>query len=811
MNEEFRLLQQAAEQLNWAEEKRQLEELEQQEQERNFFVAFVGRYSAGKSCLINNLLGRELLPHGTTETTTALTYLRFGEEEKALIHTVDGGVQQVTLEQVRDVDQRKELWEPDTLEYLEVFVNSDLLRGGMILLDTPGINTVIQRHEQLLARSLALAARVVYVMGGSPTQVDADLLRQMKKRGLQTVCVRTHFDQVNPTEEDPEQTCASDRATLEKCGVDAENCYFVSNLETSKYYARKEPLRSMLMECGSHAQEELEQAIHAQTVLLAERCCKGLAERQEVLNSLNSADREAVQKKLTALSRQIESLEQSAEKREEQMNERLQEAERKLSGPVTREMEENLDDSIERVCSSDVAPEEMAALLKKEARNQMAQLTEQISSVSDCTLQQTNSAWNGTLENIEMEQLPELEVDRFATLQMEQDSEREALLRQMQALKENKEQIEEWLTGIKDTPEYQEVEEAVREANEDLRTSENAYENMGEYVPQMRQVEQKGMKPSDVAEGVGRIAEMAFLLIPGSAWGSAAGSAAKALKNSGRVGTTLYKGLTVVANNSKVLNAVDAVNDTVTKTNWMSKLFTSKAKRQEMQDLKKIEALAAGAATKGVVALDEFKRSQGYDPDSDDNPTFLDMLSVPYWTKKVGKKFDAPPKYVDVGDQEGFKEEKKRLQEEIRQKKLKAFEMKQKLKFYDSQAEEMEAKRQAAVVDEEELERELKKHEQEIAAKARKDALEKWRENCGQWYRDQLQPELKKMIADARVQLPERLTYYQEKRLRSVRQRLEEKKAEYNKLMDAPAGEHAEDLERTTTLLNRIREVYENG
>lgn len=29
--------------------------------------------------------------------------------------------------------------------------------------------------------------------------------------------------------------------------------------------------------------------------------------------------------------------------------------------------------------------------------------------------------------------------------------------------------------------------------------------------------------------------------------------------------------------------------------------------------------------------------------------------------------------------------------------------------------------------------------------------------------------------------------------------------------MDAPAGEHAEDLERTTTLLNRIREVYANG
>lgn len=112
----------------------------------------MGCYSAGKSCLINNLLGRELLPHGTTETTTVLTYLRYAEEEKACLHKIDGSTQEISLAEVGSVDQRRENWNPDELDYLEVFVNSPLLQSGMILMDTPGINTTILRHEQLLQR-----------------------------------------------------------------------------------------------------------------------------------------------------------------------------------------------------------------------------------------------------------------------------------------------------------------------------------------------------------------------------------------------------------------------------------------------------------------------------------------------------------------------------------------------------------------------------------------------------------------------------------------------------------------------------------
>lgn len=343
---DFEQLQQAAEQLNWQEELYELQELEQTAEAKTFFVAFVGCYSAGKSCLINNLLGRELLPHGTTETTTVLTYLRYAEEEKACLHKIDGSTQEISLEEVGSVDQRRENWNPDELDYLEVFVNSPLLQSGMILMDTPGINTTILRHEQLLQKTLAVAARVVYVMSGTPSRVDCGLLQEMQQRGLKPACVRTHFDQVKQQEENAEQTMQADCTRLADYGV--EQCYFVSNLRESPYYENLTPLQTMLTECGSNAQEELENAIRMRLYVLAERCEKELEQRIEVLGKLDQKNQSAVQEKCEELRAQIEALEQGAQAREEEIVNRLRQAQRKLDSTVTRKMEADLEESAGR-------------------------------------------------------------------------------------------------------------------------------------------------------------------------------------------------------------------------------------------------------------------------------------------------------------------------------------------------------------------------------------------------------------------------------------------------------------------------------
>lgn len=57
--------------------------------EHKFFCVTVwGHYSAGKSKLINNLLERDILPVQSRETTAALTYIRYGEEEGCIIRDI---------------------------------------------------------------------------------------------------------------------------------------------------------------------------------------------------------------------------------------------------------------------------------------------------------------------------------------------------------------------------------------------------------------------------------------------------------------------------------------------------------------------------------------------------------------------------------------------------------------------------------------------------------------------------------------------------------------------------------------------------
>lgn len=181
-------------------------------QQKLHFVAFVGQYSAGKSCLLNSLLRRRLLPEGTTETTPLLTYIRYGEREEARLHYMDGAVQVLELAQVSQLVQQAgtDQWDLDRLEFLEVFLREDMLRAGMILLDTPGVNTLLERHERLLEASLSMAASIIYVGGHAPSRVDVDKLSMLTNAGFDVSFVRTHCDEIKEGEETLEQVKTAD-------------------------------------------------------------------------------------------------------------------------------------------------------------------------------------------------------------------------------------------------------------------------------------------------------------------------------------------------------------------------------------------------------------------------------------------------------------------------------------------------------------------------------------------------------------------------------------------------------------------------
>ena len=105
-NLDFNTLIETAQYLDCARDREVLENMKAVYESGEYFVAFVGQFSAGKSYLINNIIGRAILPQGTMETTPLLTYIRYGKQEKAIVVSTNGSKQEINIEEVADIIQK---------------------------------------------------------------------------------------------------------------------------------------------------------------------------------------------------------------------------------------------------------------------------------------------------------------------------------------------------------------------------------------------------------------------------------------------------------------------------------------------------------------------------------------------------------------------------------------------------------------------------------------------------------------------------------------------------------------------------------
>ena len=160
-----------------------------------FRLAIVGEFKAGKSALINALIGRRgLVPEGVTPTTGALTEIWWSENEHGEVLDHDG--KQIftgTLEgAVRYADQRSREGQAISGKGARVVlhVESDFLRN-LVILDTPGLGANA-RDDKVTLGSLDLADAAILVVnglqpGGEDSISLAERLRTAKRKLLTVV------------------------------------------------------------------------------------------------------------------------------------------------------------------------------------------------------------------------------------------------------------------------------------------------------------------------------------------------------------------------------------------------------------------------------------------------------------------------------------------------------------------------------------------------------------------------------------------------------------------------------------------------
>jgi len=132
-----------------------------------FNVLCTGEFNAGKSTFINSFfIKRDVLPVKAMELTAKLTFVKYSENEKIVIFYKDGN--QEIINEVKSGILEKYLArggsDVDNVDFVEVYINSDVLKDGITIIDSPGLNAPENGRMQLTNEFIPKADAVLYLM-----------------------------------------------------------------------------------------------------------------------------------------------------------------------------------------------------------------------------------------------------------------------------------------------------------------------------------------------------------------------------------------------------------------------------------------------------------------------------------------------------------------------------------------------------------------------------------------------------------------------------------------------------------------------
>lgn len=153
-----------------AEDRQRLLDVAQDLREMFFMVVVIGEFNAGKSTLINALLGENLLATGITPTTEAIDLIRYSETPERKPTLRNGNI--------------REWAHPNTGA------------AGVAIVDTPGTGSVFQKHETTAKAFLHRSDLVIFVISAKRAFAETErlYLELAKNYGKKIILVLNQID-----------------------------------------------------------------------------------------------------------------------------------------------------------------------------------------------------------------------------------------------------------------------------------------------------------------------------------------------------------------------------------------------------------------------------------------------------------------------------------------------------------------------------------------------------------------------------------------------------------------------------------------
>ncbi len=139
-------------------------------------IPVVGGFSAGKSTLLNTLLGRELLPTAIRPETALATELHYSEVEYIEAFNEHNQAQRFELSQFEEINQNAAGY-----THLKAYLNCELLRAlePAVLVDMPGFESPLDLHNRAINYYLDKGCLYLALISCQDGTVTATMMRQL--------------------------------------------------------------------------------------------------------------------------------------------------------------------------------------------------------------------------------------------------------------------------------------------------------------------------------------------------------------------------------------------------------------------------------------------------------------------------------------------------------------------------------------------------------------------------------------------------------------------------------------------------------
>jgi len=168
--------------------------------EDRFNLVVLGEFKRGKSTLINALLGRDVLPTGVVPLTSVVTVIGAGASDSLSITFHDGRQEERPLAELAEyVTEERNPGNRHGVERARVELDHKLLRGGLELVDTPGIGSIHSHNTEVAHGFLpSVDAALCVLDAGQPlSEAERGLFREASERVPRLLWVINKIDHLD--------------------------------------------------------------------------------------------------------------------------------------------------------------------------------------------------------------------------------------------------------------------------------------------------------------------------------------------------------------------------------------------------------------------------------------------------------------------------------------------------------------------------------------------------------------------------------------------------------------------------------------